>query len=249
MENYTCQKCGKEIPQCNRVLHDLSCNNTISNDEFKDLIPCEYCNHLISFVDYTTHVRTCENQLSFFPTISNLFNAPLLSRNTTESRNIPVENNSTPDNLPLPRLFTIPALQEQEQEQELEQAENEEAQPHQEWDFFSALDDILERIQNDGTINIPNLVPNPDDNNYENLTNLGETIGNVEIGLDNPTEYLIEKNYNLSSPFFCEICSSNKLKTLITACKHEFCYDCSMNWFSSSKKCPYCNTEIQKILK
>ena len=49
MENYTCQKCGKEIPQCNRVLHDLSCNNTISNDEFKDLIPCEYCNHLNFF--------------------------------------------------------------------------------------------------------------------------------------------------------------------------------------------------------
>ena len=48
----------------------------------------------------------------------------------------------------MPRLFNIPPLQENiDNNEELE--EEVEAQPHQEWDFFSALDDILERIQND----------------------------------------------------------------------------------------------------
>ena len=60
MENYTCHTCGKEVPECNRNIHNLTCKNTISNDDFKDLIPCEYCNHLVEFSDYSNHIQNCE---------------------------------------------------------------------------------------------------------------------------------------------------------------------------------------------
>ena len=224
MENYTCQICGKEIPSANRVLHGLSCKNTISNEEFTDLIPCEYCNHLISFAEYATHIGTCEAQMSFIPSFSSILTGPLLRQNAVSiADDIPIVSHN-------------------------ERANNSvEPEPHQEYDFFAALDDMLNRIQNDGLINIPNI--NPDDNNYEGLTNLGETIGNVEVGLDNPSDYLKSKIYSRASEFTCDICQTEKLNSHITVCGHEFCKECSEIWFISSKKCPYCNLELQKIQK
>lgn len=221
MENYTCQTCGKEIPQANRVLHGLSCKNTITNEEFADLIPCEYCNHLISFADYATHIGTCDAQMTFLPPFSSILTVPLLNR-------VPSVNN--------------------EAEEDIESAE--EPPPHQEYDFFAALEDMLNRIQNDGLINIPgNIDISPDDTSYENLTNLGETIGNVEIGLDNPFDYLKSKVYSSDCEFICDICQTKKHETRITACGHELCKECSEIWFLTSKKCPYCNLELQKIQK
>lgn len=229
MENYTCQTCGKEIPQANRVLHGLSCKNTITNEEFADLIPCEYCNHLISFADYATHIGTCDAQMTFLPPFSSILTVPLLNR-------VPSVNNEV--------------AAEAVEETAAEAVEAEEPAPHQEYDFFAALEDMLNRIQNDGLINIPgNIDISPDDTNYENLTNLGETIGNVEIGLDNPFDYLKSKVYSSDCEFICDICQTKKHETRITTCGHELCKECSEIWFLSSKKCPYCNLELQKIQK
>lgn len=229
MENYTCQTCGKEIPQANRVLHGLSCKNTITNEEFADLIPCEYCNHLISFADYATHIGTCDAQMTFLPPFSSILTVPLLNR-------VPSVNNEV--------------AAEAVEETAAEAVEADEPAPHQEYDFFAALEDMLNRIQNDGLINIPgNIDISPDDTNYENLTNLGETIGNVEIGLDNPFDYLKSKVYSSDCEFICDICQTKKHETRITACGHELCKECSEIWFLTSKKCPYCNLELQKIQK
>ena len=222
MENYTCQNCGREIPECNRTLHGLSCKNSINNEEFQDLIPCEYCNHLVSFGEYNSHIQHCDAQMTFMPNFSSLLTTPLLTPSDF-SRNV-LNHHQQPEETPQP-----------------------EPEPY-EYDFFSALDEILDRIQNDGLIHIPNI--NPEDiDNYEGLTNLGETIGNVEVGLSNFHEYLVSKTYTLENQFMCEICQTNKLETYITSCNHEFCRECCDSWFNSSKKCPYCNLELNKIQK
>ncbi len=90
MENYTCQNCGKKIPECNRTLHGLSCKNTITHDEFQDLIPCEYCNHLISFGEYNNHIQHCDAQMSFVLRFSSLLTTPLLTPGHFTSDLIPL---------------------------------------------------------------------------------------------------------------------------------------------------------------
>lgn len=213
MENYTCQNCGREIPECNRTLHGLACKNSITSEEYQDLIPCEYCNHLISFGDYNNHIQNCEAHVSFIPNSSGLL-TPI--RFTGRGSN------------PEPVIHQQP-------------------EPY-EYDFFSALDDILDRIQNDNLINIPHI--NPEDiDNYEELTNLSETIGNVNVGIGDINEYLIANTYSIEKPFMCEICQTSKLDTFITECQHEFCRECCDSWFSSNKKCPYCNLELKKLQK
>lgn len=241
MENYTCQSCGKEIPEANRVLHGLSCKNTISNEEFTDLIPCEYCNHFISFADYATHIGTCEAQMTFLPSFSSILTAPLLNSRPTINNEVAGA-----------AAEEAAAATEEAEETAADEEEIEEPQPHQEYDFFAALDDMLNRIQNDGLFNIPinnGLVEGVNEDNYENLTNLGETIGNVEIGLDNSYDYLKSKTYSSDCDFICNICQTKKLESHITVCGHEFCKECSEIWFLTSKKCPYCNLELQKIQK
>ena len=118
MENYTCQTCGKEIPQADRVLHGLSCKNTISNEEFADLIPCEYCNHLISFADYATHIGTCDAQMTFLPPFSSILTIPILNQ-------FPGVNNEA-----------SAGTDAEEAEEAEEAAEAAEAVPHQEYDFL-----------------------------------------------------------------------------------------------------------------
>ncbi len=66
--------------ECNRTLHSLSCKNSINNDEFQDLIPCEYCNHLVSFGEYSSHIQHCDAQMTFMPNFSSLLTTPLLTR-------------------------------------------------------------------------------------------------------------------------------------------------------------------------
>lgn len=237
MENYTCQNCGREIPECNRTLHGLSCKNTITHDEFQDLIPCEYCNHLISFGDYNNHIQHCDAQMSFVPRFSSLLTTPLLTPGHFTSRfNTAIENTEQEQTLlPPPPPLHPPLLPPPPPE------------PY-EYDFFSALDEILDRIQNENLINIPNINPEGIDN-YQELTELGETIGNVVVGLSDNQDYLMPKQYTNGSPFKCEICQTNKLETFITECNHEFCQDCCTSWFESSKKCPYCNLELKKLQK
>ena len=44
MDNYTCSKCNKEIPNSEKDYHTLVCNNSIRPEEYADLVSCEICN-------------------------------------------------------------------------------------------------------------------------------------------------------------------------------------------------------------
>ena len=160
MENYTCRNCGNEVPECNRNIHNLTCRNTISNDDFKDLIPCEYCNHLIEFSEYSNHIQNCEYprfNFSFFP------GGGTANREST--------NDSS---------FSANDLEQLNAERPV--------------DFFSILDSVLTQIEN----HYPNFegidANNPE--TYSELTELGDSIGNVEVGLQNFSDYLVEKTYS-----------------------------------------------------
>lgn len=219
MENYTCHTCGKEVPECNRNIHNLTCKNTISNDDFKDLIPCEYCNHLVEFSDYSNHIQNCEYprfNFSFFP-------GGGASASNSNSEPINIENSQ----------FSVDELDQLNAERPV--------------DFFSILDSVLTQIEN----HYPNFegidANNPE--TYSELTELGNSIGNVEIGLQNLSDYLIEKTYTTDELFNCDICNFKKTKTYETKCGHEFCKECCEEWFSSNKKCPYCLIELEKISK
>lgn len=220
MENYTCNNCGNEVPECNRNIHSLTCRNTISNDDFKDLIPCEYCSNLIEFRDYSNHIQNCEFprfNFSFFP------------------------GGQVTPLTPLTPLVSTDNIQ-QGHEQGHEQGYNSDRQI----DFFSLLDNVLVQIENNyGEINLG--IDNPE--TYSELTELGNSIGNVEVGLQNFSEYFLEKTYSSEESFNCDICNFKKTNTYETKCGHEFCRDCCEEWFKSNKKCPYCLIELEKISK
>ena len=199
MENYTCRNCGNEVPKCNRNIHSLTCRNTISNDDFKDLIPCEYCNHLVEFSEYSNHIQNCEYprfNFSFFP------GGGTANREST--------NDSS---------FSANDLEQLNAERPV--------------DFFSILDSVLTQIEN----HYPNFegidANNPE--TYSELTELGNSIGNVEIGLQNLSDYLIEKTYSSSELFNCDICNFKKTNTYETKCGHEFCKECCEEWFKLNK--------------
>lgn len=56
-------------------------------------------------------------------------------------------------------------------------------------------------------------------------------------------------------PSFCSICITN-IKTeneyymiCTEECKHYFCLSCSGEWFYTHKKCPNCNSQVNRIIK
>ena len=181
MENYTCSKCNTLVKLEDKNIHDLSCKNTITSDEFANLVPCEYCNHLVDFSEYANHIQYCDVPISF-------------------NLNLNPEDNVD--------------------------------------GIFNIIENILSGV---------NLTPlEPDNNNYNDLTELGEQIGNVEVGIEDFNEYLVLNKYD---EFLCEICQNKKTETYRTECNHEFCKECSIEWFKTSKKCPYCMLELKKISK
>ena len=84
--------------------------------------------------------------------------------------------------------------------------------------------------------------PVPEENeSYEDLINLGNTIGDVEIGVSdiNKVSKLDFKEIN------CSICSEDVKIIRRTNCNHEFCSKCLDRWLESKKTCPICMSELE----
>ena len=85
-----CLKCGLEIENDKIDDHNLTCSYAFSNADFENLIPCEFCNELISFEDYQTHVNICSTRSTRIPIppqlpIFNIRNFPSLNNNQANS--------------------------------------------------------------------------------------------------------------------------------------------------------------------
>ena len=84
--------------------------------------------------------------------------------------------------------------------------------------------------------------PVPEENeSYEDLINLGNSIGDVEIGVSdiNKVSKLDFKEIN------CSICSEDVKIIRRTKCNHEFCSKCLDRWLESKKTCPICMSELE----
>ena len=81
-------------------------------------------------------------------------------------------------------------------------------------------------------------------NTYEELTRLGERLGNVSVGIEKIEN--ICKDYVVEEEEECFVCreefvEGDKMKKL--SCGHYFCENCINHWFKDNKKCPVCMAE------
>ena len=234
MDFYTCPVCNRQINNTDRGQHELICNNAFREEEFMDMIPCEICGRLVNYENYSSHLNRCysftgapdtvnftEQLDSAISNLQNIINNNNLNDN--DSENMEVDNESDND---LPDLIS-----------------DNEDQP--EIDTNNVMSMFMNIINSSiQELNADNIIINPGIDDYTELTNLSETIGNVEIGIDNPDEYF-KKTVNIG--FKCPICYNTCENTMITSCNHEICLDCTKEWYSKNKKCVICMNEIKKL--
>ena len=84
MDNYTCSKCNKEIPNSEESYHALVCNNTIRQEEYADLVSCEICNLYVPFSEYTEHTDACLQSINNYNNnytniLNNLLHLPIFN--------------------------------------------------------------------------------------------------------------------------------------------------------------------------
>ena len=80
--------------------------------------------------------------------------------------------------------------------------------------------------------------------NYANLTNLSDQIGDVEVGIENLDNVL--DSIKLEEEIMCPICQNNHLEIKRTKCNHDFCEDCISTWLSRKKTCPICLKDLDE---
>ena len=267
MDFYTCRNCNRRVNIQEREIHEMSCNNAFTEDEFKDMIPCEICGELINYQNYSEHIERCFSFTSIEPNnlnivgrldsvINNLQNIVNLNLpENSDNMEIDVVNNeNTSDN----EEDDIPPLEDVngnivnennlinfiplELNQNQNNGENNEVSDEID-NFMNSILNILNTGLNEN-INSNFFSGTPINDDYTELTNLSREIGNVEIGIENPDEYF-KKTVNIG--FKCPICYNVCENTMITSCNHEICVDCTKEWYSKNKKCVICMNELNKI--
>ena len=157
-----------------------------NNDDYNDMIPCEFCENLIHFTEYSTHSLECMNNIQSrvinFNTLFESNNNNISSRNTTRNRIRNIirsristnnqninnqENNNTSDTSDnLEENNTSDNLEENNTSDNLEENNNR----NETEQFLSYIDNFINTIANNSTTsNVRGF-----DNNYglfENLNN------------------------------------------------------------------------------
>ena len=115
--------------------------------------------------------------------------------------------------------------------------------------YFNSIYNSQRRplIRNDINLDSSNTRRYNNIDEYANLINLGETIGNVNIGIINLNN--ISSNYTIDTKEECFVCREDyengyNMKQLL--CSHFFCEECFKTWFKLNKKCPICMTEYDE---
>ena len=254
-----CPNCQTMIDEQDFDNHMNYCQYVPNNKEFENLIPCEFCNNYIEFKNYNQHISTCSSQ-NVFGTLSQLFNLNI--QNISESginntiinnqvdANITNEENSNEENP------NEQSLNEENINEENTNEENNEANQNQvntnNLDNLNThnVSNIPENNHIASLINLINIMANQSNivnnnygyNEYEDLQNLGNEIGDVNLGIK-LDDYV--KKYDLPSK--CPICFNDKNDGLvITNCSHIFCEKCLKQWVENHNKCPVCMIELKK---
>jgi hypothetical protein len=222
MEKYLCEGCNNMIFTHVKDKHELYCLNSIKNEEYNGLIPCEICNEFIDFDDFNEHIQICRpepNYNNIINTINSFISFPPLNNQLGQDNQLDhtdqldhVEQINQNDQ----NLLNIPVIN---------------------------IDSINE-ILNNSLLNLNNnLLNNNNINDYESMTRLGEQIGTVKIGLDDINKYSTIKTENIK----CPICSLDVILVRETKCNHKFCLNCISEWTKENKTCPICMKELKLI--
>lgn len=96
----------------------------------------------------------------------------------------------------------------------------------------------------------PPLEAIPFEDTYEDLSELCDMIGNVEIGIENidaVTEVIVCDAKD-TCPICLETCGHNGTCDYIrkiNVCEHRFCGACIETWLGRHKTCPVCKVDVQ----
>ena len=282
---FLCPHCNKEIEEDKRDLHNNYCLYTPKNEEFYDLIPCEFCDEYINFDDYQEHISHCRtlslrpslnysinynyNTPSTINTLSNLFstfsnlNTNTLStineeENETENTNANLETGDL--NYYFPNTTITSGLLDN-----IHTNESNQTNTLGIFDYLYNNENLNSNISlsnennnlNISLNNINNILETlgsntfnfsfnlEDEDEYLNLTNLSNEIGNVEIGIkDIDTISSLIKKKEL-----CPICKDEHETVRKTVCNHYFCNNCLQIWLKNNKTCPVCLKDFsEKVL-
>ena len=228
----------------------------MSNEVDDPLIPCEFCDTMIRFSHYESHVRPCAIRGTMQPQPSYIIYRDD-DDNTVYRINIAPaiaafhrlnHSPTNPDNLDNPG------------NQDVEDETNAEDEAHDGHDDSNSDDEdmrpILRHTTHSTLMIIPRIIPSfPNEvtdqsNTYEFNTLLSEAIGKVRIGLSNITAYLIDASSNITEgSITCPICQDNICESehVVTACKHSYCKPCITKWFEEHVTCPVCNLDQRTI--
>lgn len=241
---YKCNKCG--LPYDNKEEHDFNCEAGFIAKEYENLIPCEICNTLVNFEDYNEHVTNCSNPFN------SLFQNNMISQlNSNNPIFSSIINNQ---NLANPHIIFLPNNQNNENDEDDSEIDennpeiqiniNPENELQNDGDLNSSnsIQNILNNFMHDFLNNDYNINISESNDSYEELTNLSETIGNVEIGIKD----LNKVCKNVNEKINCPICTLDYEEGLVTNCNHKFCKDCLSKWLETNIKCPYCFVELNE---
>ncbi len=236
--------------------NNIDCTSGFIAKEYENLIPCEICNTLVNFEDYNEHISNCNNP--FNNLFSNMF--PPLSNNP--SVNSIINNPQVifiPMNNNLNNLNNLQNTEPEENDLDEENSDDEiqininddnnddnndddntqNANLNQNGSLQNILNNLVQNIINNNDYNI-DLDFNND--SYEELTNLSETIGNVEVGIKDVSKVCRKVEEKIT----CPICTIEYDKGVATNCNHKFCEECIYKWLETNIKCPYCFVELNE---
>ena len=243
---------------------DVTNNSGFIAKEYENLIPCEICNTLVNFEDYNDHVANCNNPFNnlfssslppldnpLINSIMNISQAPQvifipMQNNSNSNLNEPhqddsledINNNSENSNIEINIINDENNQNESDSDSDNDNdSENEHGNPN--LPLQNMLNSLVQNILNNNDYNI-NLDFSND--SYEELTNLGETIGDVEIGIKDISKVCKKINEKIT----CPICISDFDEGIVTTCNHKFCKDCLYKWLETNIKCPYCFVELNE---
>ena len=233
-ENINEQSENSEItPEVSEVINEnisLDINDDTSDDDMPELIPSD-SNEDISDSDNIEHTENTiqNNQGSLFNLInsyySSIYNIPYTNVSSSGSN---VTENIVNDN---------------ENHSSNENQQNEELNINSLISELNNNIEILNNMTENGNVYInPTFHINRNQDEYERLMSLDESI--IKKGIEISKH---SKSKNSEEEFCCPICFDSfpkNTKILEFSCSHNFCQECSEEWFKENVKCPVCSFEF-----
>ena len=227
------QENNEIIPEIHEVINEnisLDVNDDTSDDDMPELIDSNLNEDISENNIEETENTIQNNQGSFFNLINSYYSSVYNMPHINNINNTNVEENIISENLP---------------------QSNNDNQHNEELNINSLMSELNNNIQilnnmtDNGSVYInPTFHINRNQDEYERLMQLDESI--VKKGID---INIFSKSKKCEEEFCCPICFDSFPKDteiLEFKCGHNFCEECSKEWFIENIKCPVCSFEYKE---